>query len=152
MPSIKLVVFYIFLSPSSFSLIHLVITWQSRKILGCMKLVVCFPLPDENPDKPGPGERRVRRQHGNKKRGSGGNGRGVGGSSDGEDGCHPWEGPGKGVAGLPLGASPHHRHTHIDTYTQLPTSSSIPGTWKSLSTKGMRLGHLCGDAAIGGAK
>lgn len=79
MASIKLVVFYVFLSPSSFSLIHLVITWQSRKILGCMKLAVCFPLPDENPDKPGPGERRVRRQHDNKKRGSGGNGRGAGG-------------------------------------------------------------------------
>lgn len=75
MASIK-VIFCIFLSPSSFSLAHLVITRQSRKILGCMKLAVCFPLPDENPDKPGSGERRVRRQHGNKKQGSGGKGRG----------------------------------------------------------------------------
>ena len=147
MASIKLVVFYIFLSPSSFSLIHLVITRQSRKILGCMKLAVCFPLMDKNQDKPGPGERRVRRQHGNKKRGSGGKGRGGG--------VFRWrgrpssmgrtrEGSGWAVLG---GQSPH-----TDTHTQLPTSSSIPGTWKSLSTNGMRLGHLCGDAAMGGVE
>ena len=39
MASINLVVFCIFLSPSSFSLLHLVIIQQCRKMLGCMKLV-----------------------------------------------------------------------------------------------------------------
>ena len=138
MASIKLVVFYIFLSPSSFSLIHLVITRQSRKILGCMKLAVCFPLPDKNPDKPGPGERRVRRQHGNKKRGSGGKGRG-GGSSDGEDGRLLWEGTGKGVAGLSLGASPPtQRRTHTTPHLiKNPRHLEVPfnqrdETWTSL--------------------
>ena len=127
MASIKLVVFYIFLSPSSFSLIHLVITRQSRKILGCMKLAVCFPLMDKNQDKPGPGERRVRRQHGNKKRGSGGKGRGGGGSSDGEDGRLLWEGPGKGVAGLSLGASPHTQtHTHSSPPRQASQALGSP--------------------------
>lgn len=43
-----------------------------RKILGCMQLAESvFPLPAKSQDKAGPGERRVRRQHGNKSRGGG---------------------------------------------------------------------------------
>ena len=148
MASIKLVVFYIFLSPSSFSLIHLVITRQSRKILGCMKLAVCFPLPDKNPDKPGPGARRVRIQPGNKKRGSGGKGRGGGGLQMERTAVFYGKEQGREWLGCPWGPVPPHK----DAHTQLPTSSRIPGTWKSLSTNGMRLGHLCGDAAMGGVE
>ena len=39
MVSINLAVFCIFLSPSSFSLVHLVIIQQCGKMLGCVMLV-----------------------------------------------------------------------------------------------------------------
>lgn len=47
-------------------------TGGSRKILGCRQLTESpFPLPVKSPDMAGPGDRRVRRQHGNKNRGRG---------------------------------------------------------------------------------
>lgn len=138
MASIKLVVFYIFLSPSSFSLIHLVITRQSRKILGCIKLAVCFPLTDKNQDKPGPGERRVRRQHGNKKRGSGGKGRGGGGLQMERTAVFYGKDQGREWLGCPWRPVPTHRHTHTAPHlVKHPRHLEVPfnqrdETWTSL--------------------
>ena len=92
MSGINLVVFCMFPSSPSLSLVDLVNIHQSRnnnerkqhcwhhsKILGCMQLAESVFSPrDKSTDKPRPGERRVKRQHGNKNRGGRGKG-GVGG-------------------------------------------------------------------------
>lgn len=85
MAGASLVVFSMYFHSTSFSQAHPVSIHQSRnkskrrehtgcprKILGCTQLAdSVFPLPAKSRDKAGPGERRVRRQHGNKSRGGG---------------------------------------------------------------------------------